>query len=113
VRLLIIYNFCFFKGKPGIDFILRLDHLKNDMRTLECITGLKKTHNTIPEAGKNPSICHANAFSADANALQPEDVVRAVDTLNSKGHRQFYDTDTKKIIEDLFKTDIEKFNFKF
>ena len=103
-------------GKIDVDFLMRLEHIKEDTVRLMCMTGLqmKPDHKV-----KNPFICNATQYlnslhKADCALAKGANVSVIIELLGSrKKYREFYDEESEKIVRDLMAPDLDFFGYEF
>lgn len=104
-------------GKIDVDFLLRLEHLKEDIPRLMCMTGLymNPKHDI-----KNPSTCDATHYLSELQkykyTLAPGVDISVIINLLSTPHEdyhEFYDAESEQIVRDLMAADLEFFGYEF
>jgi hypothetical protein len=98
------------QGRLAVDFVGRFETLSDDFSTVRERIGLPRT-----------SIPHLNRFFDHKKIRSPSDLANRVRYLTSRkrrrntheNYRDYYDTETREFVAELYRNDIETFGYRF
>lgn len=108
------FNFISIDDKEQIDYLARFENLEQDFK--EICSSIKIPYSTLPHKNKAKRLSlHLSLREAYYKLKERPDLLFHL-SLNSsmkENYTEYYDSSLKKIVSQLYKKDIKKFNYSF